>query len=114
MVVAVSRVPMVGGHHAVLEVPFDEQHCRDAQHEHGRLFRVPGPPDAAGGGAQLRACRGRIRYPPVGPCRYLADVLLKNYLSSAARGAWSNPAAQGDTRVASATGLHMTGRRLGW
>jgi hypothetical protein len=38
-VVAVSRVPMVSGYHAVPEVPFDEQRRRDAQHERGR----PGP-----------------------------------------------------------------------
>jgi len=55
--VAVSRVPLVGGHHAVVKVPFDEQRRRDAQQEHGRLFWVLRPPGAGGGGAEFWACR---------------------------------------------------------
>src|SRR5215813_11648221 len=54
--VAVLRSPVMDGHQAVLEVPFDEQRRRDAQHEHERLLRrVLGPPRAGGGAAEFWA-----------------------------------------------------------
>src|SRR5258708_34113730 len=48
--VAVSRSPSMDGHHAVLEVPFDEHRRRDTQPEHDHLpRRGPGPPPACPG-----------------------------------------------------------------
>src|SRR5260370_2201847 len=43
--VAVSRSPSMDGHHAVLEVPFDEHRRRDTQPEHDHLPpQGPRPP----------------------------------------------------------------------
>src|SRR5260370_37913233 len=54
--VAVSRSPSMDGHHAVLEVPFDEHRRRDTQPEHDHLPRRElGPPRACRGAAQFLA-----------------------------------------------------------
>src|SRR5258708_20159666 len=53
--VAVSRSPSMDGHHAVLEVPFDEHRRRDTQPEHDHLPRRElGPPPP---------CRRHPRFP---------------------------------------------------
>src|SRR5260221_5374651 len=52
--VAVSRSPSMDGHHAVLEVPFDEHRRRDTQPEHDHLpRRVLGTPPAFPGAPQV-------------------------------------------------------------
>ena len=56
-VAAVSRAPMVGGHHAVLEVHSMNSAVAMPSKNTARLFRVPGPPGAGGGGAEFPRIR---------------------------------------------------------
>src|SRR5258707_14536210 len=70
--VAVSRSPSMDGHHAVLEVPFDEHRRRDTQPEHDHLpRRVLGPTPARPGAPHFL---GRLGGRSIQPAVTLATV----------------------------------------